>query len=405
MSVISTQAATDSTAGHGGNGRRIKVCHVLYGLGIGGIETLAVKLFNRMDRSRFEHVVINLTPADDLVSEIEPGAARLYFLNKGPGSDLRIFPEITRIMLQERPDVVHTRNWTTLIEGVVPSIAARVSGRVHSFDGLNADNLGEEPARRIWAQRLLLKRVQKIVARSEAMRDAMAGQLKLDPSTIQLIADGIDLARYDKPVDRNAIRARFGIEADDRVVGIVARLDPVKDHRTLFRAVARVVPEVPNLKVMVVGGGPIEAELRSEVNASPYARNIVFTGPQLDVPSLYHAMDYYAQPSLYEGVSGSILEAMSAYLPVLSTAVGGTVDIVKEDFNGHLVPSGDDAGLASGLLKLIRSPEHAKNLGRNGRKFVEDHYSLARVLELYSQVYSQACGRRWDAHPGQPTGA
>ena len=393
--MTATSNRSDTKQGSG----RIKVCQVLYGLGIGGIETLAVKLFNRMDRDQFEHVVINLTPADDLVSEIEPGAAKLYFLNKGPGTDLRIFPEITRIMLREKPDVIHTRNWTTLVEGVVPSLAARVPGRVHSFDGLNADNLGEEPARRIWAQRLLLKSVQKIVARSEAMRDAMAQQLKLDPSTIQLIADGIDLARYDKPLDRLAIRAKFGIGADDPVVGIVARLDPVKDHRTLFRAVARVVPEAPRLKVLVVGGGPIEAELRAEVSGSPIAGNVIFTGPQLDVPSLYHAMDYYAQPSLYEGVSGSILEAMSAYLPVLSTAVGGTVDIVKEDFNGHLVPSGDDAGLAAGLLRLVREPAHARALGKNGRQFVEDHYSLARVIALYSRVYRDACGSHGDVRP------
>lgn len=371
--------------------RRLKVCHLLYGLGIGGIETLAVKLFNRMDPEHFEHLVVSLIPADDLVSEINPGAARIIFLNKDPGMDIKIYPQITRILMTEKPDVIHTRNWTTLMEGVIPSLAARVPGRVHSFDGLNVDNLGEEPARRIWAQRLLMKSVEKLVARSEAMRTSMCEQLKLDPARIQLIADGIDLERYDRPVDRNAIRARFGISPTDQVVGIVARLDPVKDHRTLFRAVATLAPSLPNLKVMVVGGGPLEAELRAEVAQSPVANHILFTGPQLDVPSLYHAMDLYTQPSLYEGVSGSILEAMSARLPVVSTAVGGTVDIVLEGQNGHLVAAGDDAALARRIYELLQDREKAHAMGEQGRRLVEEKYSLAQVLELYARVYRDAC--------------
>lgn len=371
--------------------RRIKVCHVLYGLGIGGIETLAVKLFNRMDRTRFEHVVISLIPANDLVKEIEPGAAKLYFLDKGPGQDPRIYQTITRIMREEKPDVVHTRNWSTLAEGVLPSLVARVPGRVHSFDGLNADNLGEEPAARIWAQRVLIRAVEKVVARSEAMRDAMCSQLKLNPAGVQLIADGIDLERYDRPVDRLAVRSRFGLLPEDEVVGIVARLDPVKDHRTLFRAAARLTATHPRLKLLVVGGGPLEAELRAEVAHSPLASQVVFTGPQLDVPSLYHCMDLYCQPSLYEGVSGSILEAMSTRLAVVSTAVGGTVDIVKEGETGHLVAAGDDEGLATRLHGLLADRERAQEQGRAGRRLVEAHYSLGRVLELYAQVYEAAC--------------
>lgn len=371
--------------------RKMKVCHVLYGLGIGGIETLAVKLFNRMDRDRFEHVVISLIPAQDLVSEIEKGAAKLYFLDKGPGQDPRIYQTITRIMREEKPDVVHTRNWSTLAEGVIPSLIARVPGRVHSFDGLNADNLGEEPAARIWAQRVLIRAVERKVARSEAMRAAMCGQLKLKPSEVQLIADGIDLARYDLPVSRAAVRKRCGLHPDDEVVGIVARLDPVKDHRTLFRAAGRLIETHPRLKLLVVGGGPLQAELQAEVAGSPLASHVVFTGPQLDVPSLYHCMDVYAQPSLYEGVSGSILEAMSTRLPVVSTAVGGTVDIVKEGETGYLVPAGDDQGLAAQLHVLLTDRAKARAQGEAGRKLVEAHYSLARVLELYAQVYEDAC--------------
>ncbi len=214
--------------------RRLKVCHVLYGLGVGGIETLAVKLCNRMDRERFEHLIVSLTPVTELEPELEPGAARVVYFDKRGGTDLGIYPDLVRLMVRERPDVVHTRNWATLMEGVVPSLIAGVPGRLHSFDGMNADNLGPEPRRRVLAQRFLLRHVNKVVARSEAMREAMCRRLRLDPARVGLIADGIDLERFDSPVDRVSVRARFGLEPEDVVVGIVARLDPVKDHATLF---------------------------------------------------------------------------------------------------------------------------------------------------------------------------
>lgn len=372
--------------------RRIKVCHILYGLGIGGIETLAVKLFNRMDRTRFEHVVISIIPERTLEPEVEPGAARFYWLDKKPGVDPRIYAQVLKILLLERPDVVHTRNWSTLLEGVLPSLLARVPGRVHSFDGLNADNLGEEPWMRVQAQRLLMPKIEQVVARSPAMRDAMSTQLGIPIQRIGLIADGIELQRYDAPVDVKALQARFGLTPDEKVLGIVARLDPVKDHRTLFRAMTRLLPAHPQLKALVVGGGPLEAELRSEVASSSLAPHICFTGPQLDVPSLYSLMTVYVQPSLYEGVSGSILEAMASRLPVVSTQVGGTVDIVAEGVSGLLVAPGDDEALADRLHRLLSAPEQAQRLGQAGRAFVEAHFSLEQVLTKYSQVYRAACG-------------
>jgi len=270
-----------------------------------------------------------------------------------------------------------------------------VKGRVHSFDGLNADNLGPEPRRRIWAQRLLMPTVQRLVARSDAMRQSMCTQLGIDPSRVQLIADGMDLERYDRPVDRDAVRGRWGLTQEDFVVGIVARLDPVKDHRTLIRAASHAAQAVPTLKLLVVGGGPLEDELRREVAQSPMASRVIFTGAQIDVPPLYHAMDLYAQPSLYEGVSGSMLEAMAARLPVLSTAVGGTVDIVLEGTNGHLVAVGDDAALGDRIVSLAKNRNVLRTMGSKARIFVEEKYSLAQVVARYGQVYREACG--WEA--------
>ncbi len=377
--------------------RPLKVCHILFGLDIGGIETLAVKLVNRMDRSRFEQSIVCLTEQDELASEIEPGAARRFHLRRKEGHDLALLPRVARLLGEIRPDVIHTRNWSTFLEGILPSLLVGIQGRVHSFDGLNADNLGPEPRRRIIAQRLLMPFVDQVVARSEAMRDAMCEQLRLSPDRVRLIADGIDLERFDRPVDKDAVRARFGLSADDVVVGIVARLDPVKDHRTLFRALALAHSREPALKLLIVGGGPLEDELRREAAGSPLRESIVFTGPQLDVPSLYGVMDIYAQPSLYEGVSGSILEAMAARLPVISTRVGGTVDIVREGQNGFLVEPGDEGALAAHVLKLVGDRALARTLGDSGRRLVEERFSLARVLDQYAEVYESAARGRWAA--------
>ena len=372
--------------------KRLKICHVLYGLGVGGIETLAVKLCNRMDRDRFEHIIISLTPVDELEPELEPGAAKVFYFDKGPGTDVRVYPGLVRVMRRERPDVVHTRNWATLLEGVVPSLMAGVPGRLHSFDGMNADDVGSERRARVLAQRILLPRVDKVVARSEAMRDAMCARLGLDPANVALIADGIDLARFDRPTNRRDTRARFGLSEKDIVVGIVARLDPVKDHASLLDAMVSAVRAVPELKLLVVGDGPLADQLEKRAAALPCSSHIVFAGQQLDVPSLYRAMDLYAQPSLYEGVSGAILEAMAARLPVVTTPVGGTVDIVADGVNGLLVPVQNPAALAEALVRVARDPGLAQRLGDAGRKVVERRFSLDRVLRQYARAYAEAAG-------------
>jgi len=380
--------------------RRLKICHVLFGMGIGGIETLLVKLVNRMDATRFEHFVLCLTGEDDLDGQLTPGIAPILHLDRREGNDLSMIPRVTTVLRSIRPDVVHTRNWSTFLEGVIPSLLARVPGRVHSFDGLNADMLEAEPRRRIYAQRLLLPTVKCLVARSEAMRDTLCSQLKLDRASVQLIADGIDLERFDGPLDRPAVRARWGLTPEDCVVGIVARLDPVKDHATLLRAMALAVPRAPNLKLMVVGGGPLETEIRAQAAASPVSKHLLFTGPQLEVPALYRAMDLYAQPSLYEGVSGAILEAMAARLPVLSTPVGGTVDILREGETGFLSPVGDEAALAAHLVRLASNHTERQRLGAAGRAFVTRHFNLGQVLDKYGRVYEEACG--WRPVAGSP---
>ncbi len=374
--------------------KRLKICHILYGLGVGGIETLAVKLCNRMDSTRFDHLIVSLTRVDELEPELEPGAARVVYFDKGPGTDVQIYPRIARLMLRERPDVVHTRNWATFLEGVVPSLAARVPGRLHSFDGMNAGELGPERKRRVVVQRLLLRYVDKVVARSDAMRDAMCSLLHLDPANVDLIADGIDLDRFDRPVDRVAVRGRFGLSADDIVVGIVARLDPVKDHGTLLEAMAVAVAKEPRLKLLVVGGGPLAGDLADRAAALPCSSHIVFAGQQLDVPALYRAMDIYAQPSLYEGVSGAILEAMAARLPVVTTPVGGTVDIVADGVTGLLVPVKNPAALGDALVRVASDPALGGRLGAAGRRLVETRYSLEQVVNQYARAYEEAAGPR-----------
>lgn len=203
----------------------------------------------------------------------------------------------------------------------------------------------------------------------------------------RVIPNGIDLAAWKMP-PRDEARRMLDVEPDDFVVLAVGRLHKQKGHKYLLQAAAEVLKEKPNALFLIAGYGPLLAKLERRARKLGIAERVRFLGYCKEVDALLAAADLFVLPSLWEGMSNAILEAMAAEKPVVATAVDGNVEQVVEGETGLLVPPADPRALSEAILRVARDPVLAECMGRAGRSRVEEQFSMEKMIESTRRLYS-----------------
>jgi glycosyltransferase involved in cell wall biosynthesis len=212
-------------------------------------------------------------------------------------------------------------------------------------------------------------------------------------STMEVIENGIDLERYDPARDRRAACRLLGLDPSRRYVVCIARFHPVKDHRTLLTAFARVAAVRPDVDLLLAGDGPLRESLQATARELGITGRVRFLGVRDDVPDLLCASDVFALTSVSEAASITLLEAMACGRPVVVTDVGGNPDIVRHGVDGLLAPRGDSQAIADAVLSLLEHPELAAAMGCSGRSRVEATYRLENTIGKYAERYERAAMR------------
>jgi glycosyltransferase involved in cell wall biosynthesis len=192
--------------------------------------------------------------------------------------------------------------------------------------------------------------------------------------------------------DRQRYRVNWGFSADDFVVGCVANYKPEKGLGMLIDATARLREQVPELRVVMVGEGPLRGELEADIRRRQLEPIVRLHGTEPDARLVYSAFDLFVQASRSEGLPNVILEAAAAGLPIVATAVGGTTEIVTSEQDALLVESGDVAGLASGIARLVSDPQLRERLGRAARTRAAD-FSTERLVDATASLYLRLVGQ------------
>jgi glycosyltransferase involved in cell wall biosynthesis len=287
------------------------------------------------------------------------------------------------LVRRERPDIVHTHSWGTICEGMVAARLARVPHVVHGEHGTM-----ELRPRNVRMQRWLWSRVSRVLSVSSRLADRMAGEIGHPRDRIAVIRNGVDLARFANR-DRGAARAALGLPPAAFVVGTVGRLVAVKAHSVLLDAVARLVAEGTDCVALIAGDGPLRGALASQAEALGIAGRVRFLGHRPDVEHVLGALDVFVLSSDSEGLSNTIIEAMSVGLPVVATNVGGADELVREGTTGYLVPASDGDALAARIGVLARDAALRQRLGSEGRRVVNAEFSIARMVGNYQEMYTQ----------------
>jgi glycosyltransferase involved in cell wall biosynthesis len=282
-------------------------------------------------------------------------------------------------------EVVHTHNPLPLIYGAP---AARLAGAaaIHTKHGRNPAGRANRLLRRAAAQL-----AHAFVAVSETTAEQAREQHDAPRSRMHTIANGIRLDRYHPdPEARAAARVELGL-GDATVVGTVGRLDTYKNQALLVRAIAPLLSS--QVRLVIVGDGPARADVEAAVAALPEPRWVVMTGRRMDVPRLMPAFDIFCLSSQTEGLPLVVPEAMSAALPIVSTAVGGIPTVVDEGETGFLVPV-DETALRAALQTLIEDPVRARTMGVAAREVALERYDYGRMVDAYLALYQNAISNR-----------
>jgi sugar transferase (PEP-CTERM/EpsH1 system associated) len=375
-----------------GEDHRLRVLHVISYMGRGGAEMGILKLIAGLGEG-FDQRICTTRGFDANFVQTHFSAQKMYAAGN---PDLKLqFPlfRLIRIMREYRPHIVHTRNWGA-IEAVAAAKLAGVPVVVHSEHGYEVDMFAGLPLRRRLFRRAAYAMADAIFAVTRELRDFHARQAWIQPQRMGVMYNGVDTQRFAPSSEsRLAMRKELGLPEGSFVVGAVGRLVPIKDHETLLKAAALLCKNGVDVRVLLVGSGP-ERQRLQVLSTNSLEGRVCFVGDSSRVPELLNAMDVFVLPSLNEGMSNTLLEAMACGLPALATNVGGNPEIVENNLNGCLFTPGDTAWLAEKLQLLARDPEVVHQLGTAARNHAIESFSLSRMLDTYRCFYLDLAARR-----------
>jgi len=366
---------------------------VIYALATGGLENGLVNIINRASPERYRHVIICLTRAEGFESRISTPNVDVISLHKRPGHDISVYWRLWRTLFKLRPDIVHTRNLAALEMQVIAALIPGVK-RVHGEHGRDIHDIDGSNKKYNILRQSLRPLVHRYIAVSEDLAQWLAQVVAVPKVNIKQIYNGVDHQVFSPGSSSVSLPANF-LADEIQVVGTVGRLVAVKDQLTLIEAFHQLVqihPRPTQLRLMIVGDGPLYQNLCDKIAALGLSEYTWMPGDRADIPELLRLMDVFVLPSLGEGISNTLLEAMATGLPLIATQVGGNPELITEGVNGCLVPVGDVMALASCCKELLTEPDKLALYGKNSLNKARQYFDWENTVEGYCSVYDQLLG-------------
>jgi L-malate glycosyltransferase len=352
--------------------RRLRVTHVVSSLKVGGMEQFVLRLGRTQQEDGHAVSVLSLRDGD-LVEEA--GDLKLKVLRHG--SILTRVPDAALWLRRMRPDVVHAHNPTSLQYAVLARVLT--GARVVMTDHGQCAGVARETPEREWKRTDAVVAVSADVLRRRGLPECVRRQ--------RVIRNGVQFAAAQR--ERAEVRAELGLAG--RTVGIMtARLEPVKGHDVLLRALSLLQGDAHPWTVLVVGDGRERAkleELAASLGLGP--DRLRFLGFRNDVPDLLAASDFFILPSRQEGLPLAMLEAMQHRLPVIATPVGGIPEVVSHSHEGFLVPVDDPRSVATAVRQLLEAPDLARSMGEAGARIVNESFTFRSMADQYEALYHE----------------
>lgn len=363
----------------------MKILEVVGNLEIGGTERMVVDLAKGLKNKGHQIMVCILSKGGPLAEELKQEGIETVVLSKLLLKNKYIFYfvfKLYKLIQKNNFDVLHTHMF-------IPSFWGRIAGILGGIKVIIASEYNQDywkKRRHIFIDKALSLFTDKIIVVSSAVKDFVIEKEKIDSHKLILIHNAVDAKKF-MPCDAAHLKKEFNISDGTFIVGTVSRLIPQKGQQYFLEAACRISGYPQDIKFLIVGDGLLRGDLESLSERLGLRDKVIFAGLRQELVEFLSILDIFVLPSIWEGLSVTLLGAMAMGKPVITTDIKGVEDLIIDGENGLLVPPKDSEKLAQAMLKLINDELYARNLGLNARKTVEKGFSLKTMIEKTEALY------------------
>lgn len=324
--------------------------------------------------------------------------SRLYKVAKNKGIPVISFRMRAAIDPLAIMKFIHAIKWNSIdlvhTHSSVDSWCCSISAKLLGIPVIRSRHVSTPIGNNYLSFLLYMRLADWIITSGESIRQEMIKGNGFDPLKIVSIPAGIDRRRFSPEINGDYVRKDLNIRKEDFLVGTVAMLRSWKGHGYLLEAAKALGQKIPNIKLLITGGGPQESKLRSYIQNNALNGKVIMTGYREDVPQILRSLDIFVLPSYSnEGIPQCILQAMAMGIPVISTSVGGIGEVVKNGETGTLVPPRDTRALSEAIYRGYENKEESLNLARRAREVILKDFTLERTIEKTKKVYGELLER------------
>lgn len=365
---------------------KINLLHIISTLEIGGAEKQVVTLLKHLDKEKYRIILCCRHSGGPLEKEIKNEDVEIVILRMRLRYIFFAMFKLIRLMKKEKIQIVHTHLYSDHLWG---RIAARIAGVPVIVTTEHGRGMWKEK-RHLFFERIANRFTDMRIAVSEDIRQIRIQREHTPQEKVITIPNAIneddfivsDYVRSDK-------RKELGINSDYLVIGTVARFDPDKALDILLEAASLIAKSINNVKLILVGDGPLRKNLEDHAARLKIADKVIFTGPRTDIAELLSIMDVYVNSSIREGIPVSLLEAMAAKKAVVATNVGGNAEVINDESCGLIVAPNDINALVKGIISLLNDKALREILGLKARGRIQECFSVKSQVRKIESLYEK----------------
>ena len=366
---------------------KIKVLEVIRQGQIGGGESHLLDLVTFLDKEQFEPVCLAFT-AGEMITRLEAMGIQCHVIDTLKPFDIKVQQQIVDLMRQEQIQLVHAHGSRAASNMVWPARKLRVPiiYTVHGWS-FHDDQSWLVRTLRQWSEKLICSLANRVICVSQSNADTGRECFGLkDPIVIE---NGINLVKFNPDGHFNDLRISFGFSIDDFIAGFIARCTKQKAPLDFLEAVRLAHEKNSKVKGLFVGEGDMDAEVDAFISEHQMSEYVYRSKFRTDVPDLLHCINVYCLPSLWEGLSIALLEAMAMGKAIVATPTDGTKEVIAHEDDGLLIPFSRPQSLADAILRLQEDPVLYKQCGDRARQLVAQRFNAQRVSDVVSKIYLQ----------------
>ena len=363
--------------------KKTTVLHLSTSSGPGGAERMISTLTAALNQGQLR-IIVGLFRSGWLQTECEARGVKTCVMPLAGRFNLQWFRACLRLLRKEQVALIHAHEFSAILCGWIVAMLAGVPF-VATVHGKNY--FWEKLRRRVVYR--LVSRHGTLIAVSKDLKQFICDKVGIPEKRVEVIYNGVTPAQTIADEEIQKCKAELEVSGCYPLLGVVGSLYPVKGHRFLLEAMPEILRRWPNARLLVIGRGELEVALKEQVAQLAIDANVHFLGMRQDVPRLLSILDVFVLPSLSEGLSLALLEAMASGKPVVATRVGGNPELIDHGRTGFLIQPEDEKDLAANLLNLLSDPEMMQQFGRQASERVQQHFSMGQMVDRYRDLYTR----------------